>query len=160
MSPNNAKGPICRVLHNIPNLFPRSNSKTMREAFHAHVVGGGCDDIQDGGRKLIPTTHHPPHEHEKLPHYYYTAKQIHIKHTTLISKQIYLTTPFHFLPLSFVFNLYPCLKKSWDSLSKWQLKPCISIPYRITMLNIMPYAAFNSTFNTTDFDYKIWHLST
>ena len=42
----------------------------MREAFHAHVVGGGCDDIQDGGRKLIPTTHHPPHEHEKLPHYY------------------------------------------------------------------------------------------
>ena len=58
MSPNNAKGPICRVLPNIPNLFPRSNSKTMREAFHAPVVGGGYDDIQDGGRKLIPTTHH------------------------------------------------------------------------------------------------------
>ena len=58
MSPNNVKGPICRVLPNISNLFPRSNSKTMREAFHAPVVGGGYDDIQDGGRKLIPTTHH------------------------------------------------------------------------------------------------------
>ena len=30
----------------------------MREGFHAPVVGGGYDDIQDGGRKLIPTTHH------------------------------------------------------------------------------------------------------
>ena len=62
MSPNNAKGPICRVLPNIPNLFPRSSSKTMREAIIAPVVGGGYDDIQDGGRKLIPTTHHPPPE--------------------------------------------------------------------------------------------------
>ena len=58
MSPNNAKGPICRVLPNIPNLFPRSSSKAMREAILAPVVGGGYDDIQDGGRKLIPTTHH------------------------------------------------------------------------------------------------------
>ena len=64
MSPNNAKGPICRVLPNIPNLFPRSSSKTMREAILALVVGGGYDGIQDGGRKLIPTTHHPPPEQE------------------------------------------------------------------------------------------------
>ena len=34
----------------------------MREAIIAPVVGGVYDDIQDGGQKLIPTTHHPPPE--------------------------------------------------------------------------------------------------